>query len=58
MRNFQTMLEHSEQKKQIYVETLIKYLVELEDKIRREKRIWLNEQAIKLGRPVHYRSTT
>jgi hypothetical protein len=29
---------------------MIKYLTELEDKSRREKRMWLNEQSIKLGR--------
>jgi len=29
---------------------MIKYLTELEDKNRREKRMWLNEQSIKLGR--------
>jgi hypothetical protein len=36
--------------KRICTDTLIKYLTELEDKCRREKRMWLNEQAIKLGR--------
>ena len=46
------MLDQSEQKKSMYVDTLVKYLTELEDKIRKEKRIWLNEQAIKLGRSI------
>jgi hypothetical protein len=33
----------SENKKQMYTETMIKYLTELEDKLRKEKRMWLNE---------------
>ena len=36
--------------KRIYTDTLIKYLTELEDKNRKERRMWLNEQSIKLGR--------
>jgi hypothetical protein len=34
---------------------MIKYLTELEDKFRKEKRMWLNEQSIKLGRVSNIR---
>ena len=34
---------------------MIKYLTELEDKLRKEKRMWLNEQSIKLGRVSNIR---
>ena len=37
---------------------MIKYLTELEDKNRREKRMWLNEQSIKLGRLSSMRQST
>jgi len=37
---------------------MIKYLTELEDKNRREKRLWLNEQSIKLGRLSSVRQST
>jgi hypothetical protein len=38
-----SLLETSEAQKKIYIDTLVKYLTELEDKLRREKRMWLNE---------------
>lgn len=34
----------------MFIESHIKTLTSLEEKIRKEKRIWLNEQAIRLGR--------
>ena len=46
----QGLLEQNESLKRIYIDTLIKYLTELEDKNRKERRIFLNEQSIKLGR--------
>ena len=39
----QAMIEQNESMKRICTDTLIKYLTELEDKCRREKRMWLNE---------------
>lgn len=54
-QDFKTHLEMSENKKQMYTETMIKYLTELEDKLRKEKRMWLNEQSIKLGRVSNVR---
>ena len=44
--------------KRIYTDTLIKYLTELEDKNRKERRMWLNEQSIKLGRVSTIRQGT
>jgi len=44
--------------KRLYVDTLIKYLTELEDKNRKERRIFLNEQSIKLGRVTTMRQGT
>jgi len=39
----QRIVDENESMKRIYTDTLIKYLTELEDKLRREKRMWLNE---------------
>ena len=39
----QTMLDQNESMKRLYIDTLIKYLTELEDKNRKERRIMLNE---------------
>ena len=44
--------------KRLYNDTLIKYLTELEDKNRKERRIFLNEQSIKLGRVSTVRQGT
>lgn len=52
------MIEQNESMKRLCNDTLIKYLTELEDKNRREKRMWLNEQAIKLGRLSSVRQST
>ena len=52
------MLESNESLKRLYVDTLIKYLTELEDKNRKERRIFLNEQSIKLGRVSTVRKGT
>ena len=54
----QQMLETNESMKRIYTDTLIKYLTELEDKNRKERRIFLNEQSIKLGRVSTVRQGT
>lgn len=54
----QAMIEQNESMKRLCTDTLIKYLTELEDKNRREKRMWLNEQAIKLGRLSSVRQST
>lgn len=54
----QAMIEQNESMKRLCNDTLIKYLTELEDKNRREKRMWLNEQAIKLGRLSSVRQST
>lgn len=39
----QTLLESNESMKRLYIDTMIKYLTELEDKCRKERRIFLNE---------------
>lgn len=44
--------------KKLYTDTLIKYLTELEDKNRKERRIQMNEQSIKLGRVSSSRQGT
>ena len=54
----QSMLEQNDSLKRLYVDTLIKYLTELEDKNRKERRIFLNEQSIKLGRVSTVRKGT
>jgi len=46
LQNNKSMYESS---KSIYVDCLIKYLWQLEEKTRREKRHYLNEKTIKLG---------
>lgn len=58
IREMQIMLEQNEGMKRLYTDTLIKYLTELEDKNRRERRIQLNEQSIKLGRVTSCRQGT
>lgn len=52
------MLEQNESMKRLYIDTMIKYLTELEDKNRKERRIFLNEQSIKLGRVSTVRQGT
>lgn len=44
------MYEQLENQKKLFIESHIKTLTQLEDKLRKEKRVWLNEQAIRLGR--------
>jgi hypothetical protein len=51
----QTMLDQNESLKRLYTDTMIKYLTELEDKNRKDRRITLNEQSIKLGRVTSVR---
>ena len=47
---FREQNEQNSSKQKHYHEALVKYLTQLEEKIRKEKRIWLNEQQIRLGR--------
>ena len=54
----QSLLESNESIKRLYIDTMIKYLTELEDKNRKERRIFLNEQSIKLGRVSTMRQGT
>lgn len=39
----QSLLEQNDCMKRLYIDTMIKYLTELEDKNRKERRIFLNE---------------
>jgi len=50
IKEYTALLEQNEAQKRLFIESHIKTLTLLEEKIRKEKRIWLNEQAIKLGR--------
>lgn len=43
IREMQVLLEQNESMKRVYVDSMIKYLTELEDKNRKERRIFLNE---------------
>ena len=54
----QNLLESNDSMKRLYIDTMIKYLTELEDKNRKERRIFLNEQSIKLGRVSTVRNGT
>ena len=58
IREMQVLLEQNESMKRVYVDTMIKYLTELEDKNRKERRIFVNEQSIKLGRVSTVRQGT
>lgn len=58
IREMQVLLEQNESMKRVYVDSMIKYLTELEDKNRKERRIFLNEQSIKLGRVSTMRQGT
>ena len=58
MREMQVAIEGYQSMKRLCTDTLIKYLTELEDKNRKEKRMWLNEQSIKLGRLSSVRQST
>lgn len=48
----------NEQQKKLYMDTLIQYLAQLEDMSRKERRLHLNEQSIKLGRVSSVRQGT
>ena len=50
MREVQSVIETNNSQKRQYVSSLHKYLIELEIKEKREKRRWINEQGIRLGR--------
>ena len=44
------MIDQNEVSKSLYKDSIIKYLTELEEHRRKERRLWLNEQGIRLGR--------
>ena len=50
IKDIQAVFEQQETQKKVFIESHIKTLSALEEKMRKEKRIWLNEQAIRLGR--------
>ena len=50
MREVQGVIESNNNQKRQYVSSLHKYLIELEIKEKRERRRWINEQGIRLGR--------
>lgn len=50
MKDVNQMMEQNNIQKKLYVSSLKKYLIELEEKNRKEKRQWCNEQQIRLGR--------
>ena len=54
----QGIITTHESSKTLYKDTLIKYLTELEDHWRKERRLWLNEQGIRLGRVSSMRQGT
>lgn len=58
IKEYTALLEQNEAQKRLFIESHIKTLTLLEEKIRKEKRIWLNEQAIKLGRLTTQRQGT
>ena len=49
------MIDHHEASKSLYKDSIIKYLTELEEHRRKERRLWLNEQGIRLGRVTSVR---
>lgn len=50
MKDVQQIVDSHVCQKKIYKEAMTKYLQMLEEKTRKEKRLWLNEQAFRLGR--------
>ncbi|CDW74566.1 protein kinase domain containing protein [Stylonychia lemnae] len=58
IKEITSLYEQQEAQKKLYIESLVKTLTSLEDKLRKEKRIWLNEQAIRLGRLTTQRQST
>ena len=43
IKDFQGLIDHHETSKSLYKDTIIKYLTELEDHRRKERRLWINE---------------
>ena len=43
IRDLQTLIDGHDSAKSLYKDTMIKYLTELEDHRRKERRLWLNE---------------
>lgn len=50
MKEVQQIIEQNSHYKKLYVAALKKYLIMLEEKTRKEKRQWINEQQVRLGR--------
>jgi len=50
MKEVQSIIEQNTHSKKLYVVALKKYLIQLEEKNRKEKRHWINEQQVRLGR--------
>lgn len=50
IRELQSIITNHETSKTLYKDTLVKYLTELEEMRRKDRRMWLNEQGIRLGR--------
>ena len=58
IKEIQSVFEQQETQKKVFIESHIKILTQLEEKLLKEKRIWLNEQAIRLGRLTTQRQGT
>lgn len=58
IRELQGLITTHESSKSLYKDTMIKYLTELEDHRRKERRLWLNDQGIRLGRVSSVRQGT
>lgn len=50
MKEVQQIIEQNTHLKKLYIAGLKKYLIQLEEKTRKEKRLWINEQQVRLGR--------
>lgn len=58
IKEIQAVFEQQETQKKVFIESHIRTLTALEEKMRKEKRVWLNEQAIRLGRLTTQRQGT
>ena len=50
MKEVQQVIEQNTHQKKLYIQSIKKYLIELEEKNRKELRQWCNEQQVRLGR--------
>jgi hypothetical protein len=50
MKEVQQVIEQNTHQKKLYIQSLKKYLIELEEKSRKELRQWCNEQQVRLGK--------